>query len=665
MLQDLALTVDNALQSGTRMEPEYLGGKVEQQEEEKEGSGVQDDVFGEAETNVQSAQQGPEREQRHQQRQTTEAETVAETNRVRVSRLVARILFLLEPDVALGYTGPSESLPGFLDHVRLQLQVETRKPISGQDACWEACTLVWALLQSLGTCEQGLLSRLQAPRLSSEDAHQQRLASPSPSSPSHQHSTSPVAFAWLLSHLATTLQHTHKTRQTTWGLREQKLRLAVREAELVLAAEGRQISFLDRLVFNQKVLSFSHSLKLFCRLQLPPSVTRTAPDSKDLLASSSSSSSASLVTSSSSSSLPSASSSKALKQNASMFECRSTDGFVKEFRSFPLFGTQEHRKLGAQVYHFFLQLVQKKVEEDVELGGRDVVKPKQKLQCDLTEDSKKRDESEGEREGEGRVQRAMDTIELTLCSRLFSVMFPGDRSSLSFRDEELVWKLKSLDWLEPKHVDLPHVDGAHNVWFHPVEQLRQMELLRCPQHKLCCVVKCMKWLAKLLEAQARKSSTPVDADTFLSGLIFALVLARPSRIFSSLEYIEVFTPTWRLLGEERYCLTQLSLAVEYVANTLVNQSKESIEAAQAAEAEKEMSQNQKHLSGNKCGEADLGGTRAPSKSVSAHRTAALRRRSLKSSDLVKATSISLIIPVGPDDADDAATTVVGLSIVTD
>ncbi len=61
------------------------------------------------------------------------------------------------------------------------------------------------------------------------------------------------------------------------------------------------------------------------------------------------------------------------------------------------------------------------------------------------------------------VERAMSCIDRYLCSRLFAVMFPNDRSPDSFEDERLRWKLKSLTWLEPRHLLIAQIPAQPKV----------------------------------------------------------------------------------------------------------------------------------------------------------------------------------------------------------
>lgn len=73
-----------------------------------------------------------------------------------------------------------------------------------------------------------------------------------------------------------------------------------------------------------------------------------------------------------------------------------------------------------------------------------------------------------------------------------------------------------------------------------------------------------------------KANFRVDADTTLSGLIYLVLKAQPTRLHSNLQYIQDFSLD-QLRGEEDYCLVQFVLATNYIEKTLAAEARNVLE----------------------------------------------------------------------------------------
>ena len=180
---------------------------------------------------------------------------------------------------------------------------------------------------------------------------------------------------------------------------------------------------------------------------------------------------------------------------------------------------------------------------------------------------------------------AMSVLEHSICTRLYRFMFPSDRSSSSFEDELLSWKIKGLEWLTPAHVHLPGLAGDDPVWVRPLREFSQLDHAHSPHSKLQVLLTTLKWLAKLLAVKSQFRH--MDADSTLSGLIFLLVKSQPLRLHSNLAYIESYLPASRMQGENAYVLTQFSLATGYISDTLSVYDQQALEKEMAEQQARE------------------------------------------------------------------------------
>ncbi|CAG0902717.1 unnamed protein product [Darwinula stevensoni] len=103
----------------------------------------------------------------------------------------------------------------------------------------------------------------------------------------------------------------------------------------------------------------------------------------------------------------------------------------------------------------------------------------------------------------------------------------------------------------------------------------EVDSKRAPQYKLSCIVKCAKQIfSVLLESKARSlmldsessaSSVTNSADYFLPALIYVVLKANPTRLYSNISYISRFCNPKRLMtGEGGYYFTNLCCAVGFI-----------------------------------------------------------------------------------------------------
>ncbi|XP_018115765.1 rab5 GDP/GTP exchange factor-like isoform X2 [Xenopus laevis] len=159
----------------------------------------------------------------------------------------------------------------------------------------------------------------------------------------------------------------------------------------------------------------------------------------------------------------------------------------------------------------------------------------------------------------------LDNIEKLVMTRLYRSVFCLDGSPDEQKDLSLQRRIKSLNWVTPKMLQVPLDENIIEVkdWIlSAVTAMVEMDSKRAPQDKLTCVSRASNCLFKSIGASKKD---PATTDDFLSCLIYITLRANPPRLVSNLEYITRFCNPVRLTtGEWGYCFTNLCCAVSFI-----------------------------------------------------------------------------------------------------
>ena len=128
-------------------------------------------------------------------------------------------------------------------------------------------------------------------------------------------------------------------------------------------------------------------------------------------------------------------------------------------------------------------------------------------------------------------------------------------------------KIRSLHWILPKHLDfnLPQDNELTDRQLALAQYyLLEMSKKRSPHDKVSCIVLCCKALHELLKVA---NSNEAGADEFLPILIYSIIVAAPSNLHSTIQYIDRFYPSERLTsGETGYNFTNMCCAIQFLEN---------------------------------------------------------------------------------------------------
>ncbi|GIX63823.1 vacuolar sorting protein 9 domain-containing protein [Babesia caballi] len=135
-------------------------------------------------------------------------------------------------------------------------------------------------------------------------------------------------------------------------------------------------------------------------------------------------------------------------------------------------------------------------------------------------------------------------------------MDPNDR----IEDERLWIKMRCLDWVEPKHLEVPSAVDTELLAEAQV-QLKNISRFKAPRDKMVGILNCCRLVVHALEGT---SNAPASADETLPLLIYVTIRANPHELWSSIEFIQHFRHPSRHIAEEAYAFTLLVSAVEYI-----------------------------------------------------------------------------------------------------
>jgi len=126
---------------------------------------------------------------------------------------------------------------------------------------------------------------------------------------------------------------------------------------------------------------------------------------------------------------------------------------------------------------------------------------------------------------------------------------------------EHISRLSNIITVNHKSLQIPKVLQKEAPWPSAQTELLMINAYKTPADKLRCIHRCCIAIMNLL-SMATPSHTS-GADEFVPVLVYVLIRANPPHLLSTKQYINNFIDE-RLSGEEMYCWTQFSAAVEFV-----------------------------------------------------------------------------------------------------
>ncbi|KIY63586.1 hypothetical protein CYLTODRAFT_493795 [Cylindrobasidium torrendii FP15055 ss-10] len=188
---------------------------------------------------------------------------------------------------------------------------------------------------------------------------------------------------------------------------------------------------------------------------------------------------------------------------------------------------------------------------------------KQMVECDIWRDATPAE-----------FDNAMEGMEKLVMNQLYQFTFTPAIAQTSRRaqitaddlerDRVLVQRIRLLEWIEPRHLDIPTEEQAGEGFLAFAQQeLLKINSYKAPRDKLICILNCCKVIFGYLR-HLKKESEAAGADDFLPILIYSVIKANPDNLLSNVEFISRFRNEKHLGGEAGYYLSSLQGAVAFI-----------------------------------------------------------------------------------------------------
>ena len=163
------------------------------------------------------------------------------------------------------------------------------------------------------------------------------------------------------------------------------------------------------------------------------------------------------------------------------------------------------------------------------------------------------------------IELIIEKISDYVMNKIYKKIFPINKDK---KDEEIEQKCKLLDWIQPKHF----IQDKKNYIFDcflkdAIYYFNKIEADTSPMKKMKSIKEIFNFIYKLVKFNGDKIKAGID--DLMPILNYALIKAKPERIYSNLKFIELYIGD---LGskEEGSQLTQLIALCDFICNIEAN-----------------------------------------------------------------------------------------------
>ena len=157
------------------------------------------------------------------------------------------------------------------------------------------------------------------------------------------------------------------------------------------------------------------------------------------------------------------------------------------------------------------------------------------------------------------VENTCEEIEKYITSCMYNHIFPSESS---IEDTELHLKSLELDWIKPEHLDIVPANRNEDMWKLAIEAMESMETYRAPAEKLNCLLDCMSIIVNVLTLVS--AGAGISTDDSLPIIIYVVIKAKPTRLYSNLNYISKFRHSSKMIGLKGFVFQQFQSAAAFV-----------------------------------------------------------------------------------------------------
>eukprot|EP01132_Coremiostelium_polycephalum_P001350 gene1350-1705_t len=149
-----------------------------------------------------------------------------------------------------------------------------------------------------------------------------------------------------------------------------------------------------------------------------------------------------------------------------------------------------------------------------------------------------------------------EALESLILLNLFGLLFPINmQKDVQLKRLIRYGREQSIDFLE-----LPSEKTKSIPWENAIAELSHINLFESPRDKIMCILRFCRIISKGL-SQSGKS---FGADEFVNCLVYIILQANPSYLYSNLKYIELFRSNDLLVSEAGYYFVSMNMAVAFI-----------------------------------------------------------------------------------------------------
>lgn len=158
------------------------------------------------------------------------------------------------------------------------------------------------------------------------------------------------------------------------------------------------------------------------------------------------------------------------------------------------------------------------------------------------------------------IEMAVEEIEKHITSSMFQHIFPKIASE---NDRKLYNRTLIHDWVKPEHLDIIPAHRNEAMWKFAIEALQNIDNYRAPADKLNCFVNCMSIIVNVLSLMS-SGGGGVGTDDSLPIVIYVVLKAKPTRLYSNLNYISKFRHQSKMIGLKGFVFQQFQSAASFI-----------------------------------------------------------------------------------------------------
>lgn len=118
-------------------------------------------------------------------------------------------------------------------------------------------------------------------------------------------------------------------------------------------------------------------------------------------------------------------------------------------------------------------------------------------------------------------------------------------------------------WIQPKHLGIKQKYVNEHLFFLAKNHFEKMDDERCPTDKLKCVQKAFTILNNCMIFCSGKNEG-AGVDDLVPMLIYIIIKAKPKRMYSNFQYINVLLHPSKKLASYGSILTNIELSMQYI-----------------------------------------------------------------------------------------------------